>query len=402
MRLTKRTVEAARTPENVIVLWDSELKGFGLKITPKGARIYVVQKRCHGRLRRFTIGRHGSPWTAELARTEALKIVNTIAQGDSPNAQRSGPEREVTVSQLMVIYFELGCRNKKPRTIKNEKSFAERHIKPLLGATFVAALTKFDIEKFMQDVAAGKTRIDIKTGPRARAIVRGGKGVANRTRDLLSSALSFAVTKGYRADNPALGVKNYKLPPRERFLSASEFGRLGQALDEAELMGVNPYAIAILRVLALSGARMGEINNLERVSIDFDASGARLKDSKTGARFLPLGQPALKIIQSTMTHHDSQYVFPDRTRSKPYGGLKKVWQKIRADAGLDDVRLHDLRHSFASTAVARGESLFLIGKVLGHSDPATTKRYTHLNDDPVRLAANETANAIASHLFSGS
>lgn len=251
----------------------------------------------------------------------------------------------------------------------------------------------------MRDVAAGKTRIDEKLGHRSRAIVTGGKGAANRTRDLLSSALSFAVRHGYRKDNPALGVRNYKMPPRERFLSPEEYRRIGKALDEGAKNGTNPYAVAAIRVLMLSGARTSEIVTLKRSWIDERIGGARLPDSKTGARFLILPVQALAIIRQLLDIHDSEFVFPSRDGGKPYAGLKKVWRQVRERARLNDVRLHDLRHSYASMAVMGGASLFVVGKVLGHSDPATTKRYAHIARDPIKLAAAEIATEISSHIL---
>ena len=244
-KLTKRSVDALISTGKDCFVWDSGIPGFGIKINPGGTKTYIVQVRIQGRSRRFTIGRHGSPWTPETARKRALAILGSISQGIDPSAQQPR-DKEISISQLMDRYFEEGCRSKKQGTIKNELSFSKRHIKPLLGSKSVRKIRSTDIERYMQDVAAGKTRVDEKLGHRSRAIVTGGKGVANRSRDLLSSALSFAVRQGYRTDNPALGVRNYKMPPRERFLTAEEYQRLGQTFDNAVRGGVNPYAIAAL------------------------------------------------------------------------------------------------------------------------------------------------------------
>ena len=392
-RITKRLVDAETPGEHVRVIWDLELKGFGLKVTPVGSKIYVVQKRVQGRLRRFTIGRHGSPWTAETARSKALLIL--AAAVDGQDIMSGARKSSVTVAGLMDLYFAEGCRNKKPTTVKNETSFSERHIKPLLGQKKVSAIHAMDIERFMIDVAGGKTRKREKLGPRALSIVKGGKGVANRSRDLLSSALTFAVKKGYRTDNPAIGVKNYKLPPRERFLSKDEFGRLGRALKEAQSSEMNPHAIAAVRVIALSGARCGEIIGLKRDWLDFQASGARLPDSKTGARFLFLGVTAMDVIRLHLQTHESAFVFPATDGSQPFAGLKKIWRQIRKRADLEDVRLHDLRHSYASVGVSNGTSLYVVGKLLGHADADSTKRYAHLADDPLRRAADSISEDIA-------
>ena len=397
-KLTKRSVDALTSTDKDCFVWDSGIPGFGMKLNRGGTKTYIVQARIQGRSRRFTIGRHGSPWTPETARKRALAILGFVSQGIDPSGQQPR-DKEISISHLMDRYFEEGCRSKKQRTIKNELSFSKRHIKPLLGSKSVRKLKSTDIERYMQDVAAGKTRVDEKLGHRSRAIVTGGKGVANRSRDLLSSALSFAVRQGYRTDNPALGVRNYKMPPRERFLTPEEYQRLGQTFDNAVRDGVNPYAIAALRVLTLSGARSGEIISLQRRWIDEQVGGARLPDSKTGARFLILPAPAIAIIRDVLDMHDNNFVFPGRSGTKPYGGLKKVWLQMREQAGLDDVRLHDLRHSYASIAVAGGASLFIVGKVLGHNDPATTKRYAHIARSPIKIAADEISLEISGHLL---
>lgn len=397
-KLTLRSVEGLKSAEKDYFVWDSDIAGFGIKLNRGGNKTYIVQARISGRSKRFTIGSHGSPWTPEMARKKALAILGSVSQGVDPSPQK---DQEITISQLMDKYFDEGCRSKKLRTMKDELSFSRRHIKPLLGSKKVRMITRTDVERYMQDVADGKTRVNEKLGHRARAIVTGGKGAANRSRDLLSSALSFAVRQGYRADNPAFGVRHYKMPPRERFLTSEEYQRLGHAFTEALNNGANPYAIAALKVLALSGARTGEIISLERRWVDEQIGGARLPDSKTGARFLILPAPAIALIKEVVDMHDFKFVFPSRDGTKPYGGLKKVWRKIRKKASLDDVRMHDLRHSYASIGVAGGTSLFIVGKVLGHNDPATTKRYAHIAHGPIKSAADEISLEISGHLQSG-
>ena len=395
LKLTKRLVEALEPGTGDYFIWDTEILGFGVRIYPPGSRGYLLQIRFRGRSRRFRIGLHGTPWTTETSRREALRRLGLTAAGIDPEEEKLKPLSSMTVGALMDQYFDEGCRTKKPRTIKEEKSLSKRHIKPNLGRRNVAGPKKHDIEVFMAKVAKPDCMIDEKIGPRARAIVRGGKGAANRSKNLLSSALSLAVEIGLRPDNPAFGVKRFKVPPRERFLSAEEFKRLGQALTEAEAEGVNRYPIAAIRVLILSGARMSEILDLQRSWVDFQAGGVRLPDSKTGARFLVLGRPALDIIKNVLTLHDRIFVFPDRTGTKPYAGVKKIWRDIRKRADLQDVRLHDLRHSFASVGVLGGASLFMVGKILGHSDAATTQRYAHLADSPVKAAADEISEVVS-------
>jgi integrase len=252
----------------------------------------------------------------------------------------------------------------------------------------------------MADIAAGKTAVDEKTGFRGRAIVKGGKIAANNTITLLSSMLSFAVARGLMADNPVRGIKKYRARARERFLSQAELARLGETLTTAEQEGVNPCAITAIRLLLLTGCRKNEILSLQWDWVDFERGVLRLPDSKTGAKVVPLGQSAIEILRSIPRKADSPYVIPGSDGSGHFVGLQKVWERLRARAGLDDVRLHDLRHTYASVGAASGESLYIVGKIVGHKQQATTQRYAHLADDPLRKAADRISSQISVGLSS--
>ena len=245
------------------------------------------------------------------------------------------------------------------------------------------------------NVAVGKTAADVKTGRYGRAIVTGGKGTANKAVSLLGAIFSFAVDQGIRPDNPAHGVKFYPSKMHERFLSPAELTRLGQALTEAENNGTNPLAIAAIRLLLLTGARRGEILSLRWEYVDFDRAYLRLADSKTGQKLIPLGAPALSVLKELPRVSGNPHVLPGSREGQPLVNIAKVWRAVRKAAELDDVRLHDLRHSFASVGAASGDSLLVIGKVLGHSDTATTARYAHLADDPLQTAADRISKTIA-------
>ncbi|HUT48176.1 MAG TPA: tyrosine-type recombinase/integrase [Alphaproteobacteria bacterium] len=396
-KITKRAVDAAHPNKNDVFIWDTETKGFGLKVTPAGNKIYVVQARLKdtGKVVRCTIGKHGAPWTPEKARQEAVRLLGTIASSANPNEAKKRARGDMTVSSLCDLYLAEGCDKKKPSTIKVERSQIERHVKPLLGQKQLRSLTRGDIERFMSDVSAGKTATDEKTGPRGRAVVRGGKGIANRTADLLASMLAFAANRGLRTDNPVRGVQRYRRNPKERFLSSSELAKLGEALGRAGAEGENPYALAAIRLLILTGCRKNEVLSLRWDWVDTERACLRLPDSKTGAKTVPLGAPALAFLQAIPRFESNSHVFPSGTGDGHFVGLQKVWSRVRNRAGLDDVRLHDLRHSFASVAVAGGDSLYLVGKVLGHRQARTTERYAHLGDDPVRAVADRTAETIA-------
>jgi hypothetical protein len=187
-RLSKRIVDSISPGDRDNFIWDSDVKGFGLKVTPAGRKIYLVQTRLNGHLRRYTIGRHGSPWTPDMARNEALRLLAEVRQGKDPTRDR---ETDLTVSELCDLYLAEGCEGKKQSTITLDRSRIERHVKPLLGRKHVKALTRADLERFMADVAAGKTAIDERTKKQGRAIVTGGRGTATRTMGTIDDGMDF-------------------------------------------------------------------------------------------------------------------------------------------------------------------------------------------------------------------
>jgi integrase len=211
----------------------------------------------------------------------------------------------------------------------------------------------------------------------------------------MSAIFSFAAGRGLRPDNPALRVKRFPGQKKERFLSPAELSRLGDALLAAEQNDANSSAINAIRLLALTGCRKTEILGLRWNYIDWEHSCLRLPDSKSGAKVVPLGAAPLEILSSLPRLAGNPYVLPSSKSDGHFVGLQKFWERIRDEARLPGVRLHDLRHGFASVAVSGGDSLFLVGKVLGHRHARTTDRYAHLADDSVRAVANRTARAIA-------
>ncbi len=404
-KLIKTSCDAVRTTGTRYAVWDSELKGFGLRISATGVKTFVVRYRVGGGRtgveRMHTIGRFG-PLTADKARGLAKLALADVAAGGDPQGGRAASRAEITVGELCDLYLAEGCATKKPLTIYTDKGRIERHIKPLLGRKRMSALDRAGVEKFMVDVAAGKTATTEKTGKRGKAVVTGGQGAATRTVALLSSILSFAVARKMRADNPVIGVKKFKSRKSERFLSPAEIGRLGTALEAMEAEGVHPSGLAIIRLLALTGARRDEIAGLKWSEVDFERGALRLEDSKTGQKVLSLSPGAAAILSGVSAVHGSGFVFPaGKIRAKGdvkgqrtggnvgaghYKGVAKVWSAARTRAGLADVRLHDLRHTFASFGAGGGFGLPVIGALLGHSNSATTARYAHLADDPVRKA----------------
>lgn len=425
-RLTKRVVDAAKPAEKRYIIWDSDLTGFGLRVSPSGAKSFIAFYRAGtGRkapMREYTIGRFGT-LTAEQARAEAERVLSAARLGSDPQADKAKIQREMTVGDLCDLYLTEGTATKKASTLATDRGRITAHIKPVLGKKSVSSVTAGDVERFMRAVAEGKTAKEPeKLGKRAVRHVKGGKGTATRTVGLLGGIFSFAVRHGLRPDNPVTGVTRYKDGRCERFLSAAELGKLGEALAAEEAEGGNRLGLAVIRLLITTGARKGEIEGLRWDEVDFDRSALRLRDSKTGAKVIAIGAPALVVLAEVQREakaaqaeaekkakaegqpvpKPSPWVFPAGRGSEGHWiGTPKLWAKVKAAAGLADVRLHDLRHTYASLAVGAaggGQSLAVIGKLLGHADVRTTARYAHLADDPVRQAADRIAQAAAAGL----
>jgi integrase len=408
-RITKTVVEAAIPDAGKdTYLWDGELKGFAVKITKRGTRVYLIQYRLHGRTgrtRRVTLGKHGTI-TTDQARKEAKRLLGEVASGLDPADRIAEQKRDITVGNLCDIYLaaldkgEILNRSglpKKQSTVATDKGRIIRHIKPLLGRKRLKAIDQKDINRFMRDVAAGKTAADVKTRKQGRAIVKGGKGTATRTVGLLSGIFAFAVDQDYRNDNPVHGVKRFPDAKNKRYLAPVEMAKLGEALQAASKNGENPKAIAAIRLLCLTGCRKGEILSLKWADVDFERKCLHLSSTKTGDKEIQVGPPALELLASIPKHDQGEYVFPGE-KGGFYVGLPKVWERIRNNADLGDVRLHDLRHSFASVGAGAGLSLPIIGKMLGHSRAETTQRYAHLADDPLREATDGVSKQIAASM----
>lgn len=399
VRITKRVVGDLKAAEKERFVWDSELIGFGVRVSPKGLITYVYQYFLEGRTRRFKIGTHGAPWTPETARQEATRLAGLAVSGDDPQQAKIEERKAMTVAQLCDLYLTEGLLTRKESSVKAARCDIENHIKPLLGRRKVVSLERSDLEGMLGDIAAGKTARTQKLGFRSLARVRGGKGAASSALTVLSAALGFGVTRKVRTDNPAAGIRKFPSKKIERFLSPAELAHLGEALSAASALGVeSPYAIAALRLLILTGCRKNEILTLKRAHVDVYHRCLRLPDSKTGSKIVHLGAPAIKVIGAIDEVARNPYLLPGKRDGTHVTDLQSSWERIRKTAGLEDVRIHDLRHSFASMGAASGDSLMVIGALLGHRSAKTTERYTHLADHPVKAAADRIADEIARHL----
>jgi len=390
-------------------VWDGGTEGvagFGARRQRTDAIAYVLLYRtAEGRSRRYTIGRHGAPWTPETARKEAKRLLGGVAEGTDPAAQKREKRQAATVGELCDIYLadaetgRLLTRRgmaKKQTTLDTDRSRIERHIKPLLGSMKVPSVTRADVERFMHDVAEGGTARRVKL-PKKRAvsIVRGGKGAASRTLGLLGAIFTYAERKRMISENPVRGVIRYADGKRERRLSDTEYMALGTGLANAARASMWPAAIAAARFLTLTGWRRGEALALRWGMLDLTRRTARLPDTKTGESFRPLSSAACDLLQQQGPGAPDALVFPASRGDGTMSGLPSLFRRITTAGGLPvDVTPHVLRHSFASLANDLGYSEATIGMLIGHKGTGSmTRGYIH-HGDALTAAADRIASTI--------
>tara|TARA_R110002020_G_scaffold316999_1_gene532667 strand:- start:39985 stop:41283 length:1299 start_codon:yes stop_codon:yes gene_type:complete len=405
-KLTKTVVDAATPREKQYTVWCSDLKGFGLFVQVSGVRTYFVDYRnSSGVRRRITIGRHGTV-TAEQARKLAIATLGEAVRGVDPAAERRTRRGSITMKELCERYLEAadkglilgkGGRPKKGSTLYTDKGRVNRHIVPLLGSKLVKDIKATDVSKFIRDVAAGKTAFTTKTAKkRGKSIVKGGLGTAARTAGLLGGILSFAVSEGVIERNPAQGVRRPADQRRTRRLNRVEYRRLGQVIEE--LAGdETDQAILAVKLLALTGCRLGEIARLRWSEVDSAAQCFRFADSKEGASVRPVGKIALEVLGEPLS--DAVFVLAGARKAESFGGLPRAWQRIVKRADLVGVTPHTLRHSFASVAGDLGYSEPTIGAILGHAAGSVTSRYIHHLDEVLVAATERVSQAVAAMMF---
>ena len=378
-KITKRTVDALVPAERERIVWDDDIKGFGVRVHPTGRKVYIVKYRHEGRSVKVTIGPHG-PITPAAARAKAAEIVTLAKTGRDVAGKTPRARGSATVADLAKRFMdEYAPAHLKPGTARLYRKIIDNRILPRLGKRRVGEIGKSDVVALHHDM-------------------RDVPDHANRTLSLLSRMLTLAEVWEMRPEgvNPCRHVRKYPEHKRERFLSDDEYRRLGAALRDAEREGfASPVAVAAIRLLMLTGCRSGEIMSLRWEYVDLEAGEIRLPDSKTGAKVVHLGDPAIAVLRSIPRMEGSPWVLPGVKRDKHITYLHDSWRRILDRAEIDNLRIHDLRHSFASGGLLVGEGLPMIGKLLGHNKVQTTARYAHLANDPVKAAANRIASRIA-------
>jgi integrase len=456
-KLTKTSVERIQPEARDIIVWDTDLSGFFVKVTPKGRRAYgVYYRNAEGRERRPMLGAHGPSFTTEQARAKAEKWLARVALGEDPSGERQDLRQAATVSELADMYLaEHAKLRKKAASYAADKRNLDNHILPLIGTMKAANVEPADVARVLRAVAEGRTAKSEKVRPRVLRKVTGGKGAANRCLALLSFMLGrFAETKKLRpyGANPCRHMKKYRTAHSEkgraRFLSPREFARLGEAIENCRRNGTElPAILNAIELYAYTGCRRDEILTLQWQHVDFEAKCLRLPDSKTGEKIVPLGAPALKALSEITREPKNPYVIVGTQEGKHFVGIEKAWRRVRARASvttwaadpdekisglvarlkeklereptakecmkaakvatvtlptaLTDVCLHDLRRSFGSVGAKSGMSLLLIGKAMSHKSTKATEVYARLSDDATRQAIDEISSQVASLLRPG-
>jgi integrase len=405
-RLTKEVVDCA-TPR-AAPYWDTALSGFGLRVGHTGTKTFFVRYRPKGTGRTgpkrfYTIGKYG-PLTPDQARNRAKEVLGQVAAGQDPAVALAEARHAITIADLAARYLQEVELKRKEATADLYKGYLDRYVIPEIGRLKAETISRASIAKLHMKIG--------KHHPVA----------ANRTLAVVSSMFAFAEKRDLLPVghiNPAKGVEKFPETPRERYLTTEELERLGSAIREAETSGIpwevdeakptakhvpkndrqtviSPFAAAAIRLLLFTGCRLREVLDLRWSEVDFERGMLHLPDSKTGKKSVVLNAPALAVLAALPRAGD--YVIAGDNPTQPRADLHRPWRIVSHRAGLNGLRIHDLRHGFASVGAGSGLGLPIIGKLLGHRSTDTTQRYAHLDADPLRRASNTIGVTIAAAL----
>jgi integrase len=390
VRLTKRKIDDAEChPDKTTYLWDKSVSGFGVKLLSSGTKKYIYKYRPYGGGRRVTpkwklIGTHGAI-PLETARKIAIGYAGQIANGEDPQAEKMRMRDSSTLAEAWQRFLLGDLQQRKHATIRDYRSIWNNYLGPRLGNKRIIDLSRADVDKLrnaMSDTPA----------------------LANQAIAVLSKLMTLAEVWEWRPQgtHPCRYVKRNSENKRTRYMSTEEVKRLEETLSQMVDEGlIWPDIANLFRLLLLTGARRGEISTCQWSWVDFHRKIIELPDSKTGAKPIYLSEVALDVLRAQrITSRDvhSAYVFPGRRNGKCIVNLSKPWAAICTCANLEDLRIHDLRHTAASVAVGQGIDLPVIGKLLGHTQTQTTARYAHVDTDPALQAANLIGDIIGSAL----
>lgn len=377
-------------------IFDTEVRGFAVCIYRGGGRAFTIDYRHAGRQRRMTFARWPE-WGVTAARERAKKLRREIDAGGDPLAMRGAIREAPRVSDLIARYIEVHLPHLADHNAADQRSMMEKFVRPDWGKKLVTEVSSYDVELLLTKVAAGRARPSKeKPNNRARKL-QGSKPTpvrANRLGEVIRKMFAYAVKWNWRADNPAMGFRRRMETPRDRYLSQEEIARLAAALDAAQ----DERAAGIIRLCMLTGARVGEVRqarfehfNLEHLSWTKPA----IITKQRRIHRVPISDEAAAIVRQRRIAviKGSPWLFPGDTPGQPVQEIRRFWKRIQKEAAIEDVRIHDLRHTFASLLVSGGASLEMIGKLLGHSQLQTTQRYAHLMDSPLRAGVSAVANA---------
>lgn len=395
-KLTEAVVrEAAAADGRDYQIFDSEVRGFAVCIYRSGSRAFTLDYRHAGRQRRMTFGRWPE-WSVAAARTRAKELRREIDAGGDPLTNRTAMREAPRVTDLIDRYVEVHLPHLAQLNAADQASMMKKFIAPAWGKMLVTEVSAYDVELLLTKVAEGRARpAKVKPNNRARKLkaARPTPVRANRVGEVIRKMFAYAVKWGWREDNPAMGFRRRMETPRERYLTQEEIARLAAALDASE----DHRAANIIRLCMLTGARVGEVRqarfedfNLEHLSWTKPATTTKQRR----VHRVPISDEAAAIVsqQKQAVFSGCAWLFPGDTPGQPVQEVRRFWRRIQKEAGIEDVRIHDLRHTFASLLVSGGASLEMIGKLLGHSQMQTTQRYAHLMDSPLRAGVDAVAS----------